>query len=371
MPVPMTAQYGSLHIPDGYIPPSVNPPVVPQDVVSPRTDPEYWRRPAATPHHHPQSHYRGPSQSHPPVLPVNPAVMPPRPFSEPTSSTMTLSLSPPFKPFPPLPEINRTKPPTPPPKLLDLAPYRDTFSHFAHPSPDSRNKALEIIQDRGKTDVRRAHEEWRRQDEEREKVVREKKEARDRLISGANTIMAPTMQTLTTLVVDPTTREPQPPPPREKKRSLWSRLFKPGKSGRNRRQSSMLSNGPLVVPIDPRQVLPSIPGVVIPMDVPMDVPVDVRVDAPTQSQSSTSQTQSQTPRQTPRHGFRQMPTPAATLVNPSTPAPKYGGPVIPGAVGPPVVMPSPFLYRIQRSTTPELSPPPTAAFYSIPSPIHV
>lgn len=365
MPVPMTTQYGSLHIPEGYIPPSVNPPVVPQDVISPRTDPEYWRRAAQSHQHqrHPsQNHHGRPSQSHPPVMPVmsvNPPVMPmPRPFSEPTSTTVTSTLpSPPFKPFEPLPEYARTKPPTPPPKLLDLAPYRDTLSYLSHPSPASRTRALEIIQNKEMTDIHRAHEEWRKQDEEREKVIREKREERERLIGGRNTIRAPTMQTVTALMVDPTT-VPPPPPPKEK-RPLWRKLFRSRKPDRSRQQPAMQQhaqvNAPVIIPIGPQQVLPSIPGVVM----PMQMPTSSNSNSHTHTHSSTSQTDSSP--------TRVAPTPA---VIPVTPGRIYGG-GIPNAVGPPVVMPSPFLHHPQRSTTPDISPPPTAAFYSIPTAIHM
>ncbi|KAF9780041.1 hypothetical protein BJ322DRAFT_1084297, partial [Thelephora terrestris] len=141
MPVPVPAQYSSLRIPDGYIPPSVNPPVVPHDAPSPTTDSGHWRRPPHSgyhPHHPSQIHHRRPSQSHPPVHPVNPAVIPSRHFPEPTSSTPTSTLrSPPFKPFEPLPDLRRPGPPPPPPKIFDNAPYRDMFSHLSHPSPTS------------------------------------------------------------------------------------------------------------------------------------------------------------------------------------------------------------------------------------------
>ncbi|KAF9651239.1 hypothetical protein BDM02DRAFT_3127165 [Thelephora ganbajun] len=361
MPVPVTTQYGSLHIPEGYIPPSVNPPVVPQDVISSTTDSEYWRR--AVPSQHPnrplQSHYRRPSQSRPPVQPVTPAVMPLQPFTEPISSSQTSSFpSPPFKPFQPLPEIRRSKPPTPPPKLLDLAPYRETLPYLSHPSPASKNKALEIIQNKEKTDIHRAHEEWKKQDEEREKVIREKKEERERLISGTNTIRAPTMQTVTALVVDPTTIQPPlllpPPLPKKEKKSLWKRLFQSGKSDHSKQQTAMKqpaqATGPVVIPIGPQHVLSSIPGIVVPMQ------------APSQYSSSSSSTH-----QSPGHVARPTPTPA---VVPVIPGMMYSG-VIPEAVGPPVVMPSPSVRPKVRSTTPDISPPPTAAFFSIPRAVNV
>ena len=361
MPVPVTtAQYGSLHIPEGYIPPSVNPPVVPQDVISPKTDPDYWRRAAAHAqhHHHPsQSHHRRPSQSRPPVLPVNPPVMP-RHFSEPTSTTATSSFSsPPFKPFDPFPEIRGAKPPTPPPKLPDLAPYnREMPSYLSYPTPVIRSRALEIINNKEKTDIHRAHEEWRRQDEEREKVIKEKKEERERLISGASTIMAPTMQTVTALVVDPTNVQ-QPPPPPPPKRSLWQKLFR-SRSGRSRQQPVMNQppqmTGPVIIPIGPQQVLPSVPGVVVPMQVPTQVPTQVPMQAPTYSHSSSSHTHD-----SPAHASQSMPTPAVIPVSPGR---TYGG-VIPGAVGQRVGMPSPYLHQAQRSTTPDIPPPPTAAFF--------
>ena len=353
MPVPMTAQYGSLHIPDGYIPPSVNPPVIPQD---PTADSRFWRGPPHPQHHLqylPQGHHRVPSQSHSPVQPVNPVIMTPRPFTEPISSAPTSSLpSPPFKPFQPLPEIRRAKPPTPPPKLLELAPYRDTFSHLSQPSPASRSRALEIIQNREKTDIHRAHEEWRRQDEEREKIIQEKREERERMINGANTITAPTMQTVTTLVVDPTNVRQPPPPPRKEKKPFWRKLFNSSKSVHNRQQSATMvpvqANGSVVVPIGPQQMLPSIPGIVVPMQ------------TTSQSQSSSSPTL-----QGP--GYVAQPTPAPAVI-PVTPGVRHTGGVMPNAVGPPVVMPSPFIQQTARSTTPDISPPPNAAFYAFPAP---
>jgi len=350
MPVP--THYGSLHIPDGYIPPSVNPPVIPQEVITPTTDSEYWRRAGHPqhPHYPSQSHHRRPSQSHPPVQPVNPIVMPPQPFTEPTTSTRTSSLrSPPFKPFQPLPEIPRTKPPTPPPKLLDLPPYRDTLSHLSHASPASKTKALEIIQNREKRDIRRAHEEWKEQDEKREKAIKEKKEERERLISGASTISAPTMQTVTALVVDPTTAQQPPPPPKKEKRSFWKKLLHPGKSDHSRqqpaaRQPMTVANGPVIIPIGPQQVLPSIPGVVVPMQMP--------------SQSYTST------HPNPVHVVQQTPAPPVIPVSPGR---MRAGGVIPGTPGPPAAMPSPLLQPTARSTTPGISPPPNAAFFSIPA----
>lgn len=357
MPVP--THYGSLHIPEGYIPPAVNPPVVPQEVISSTTESEYWRRPVPPQHgHHPsQGHYRRPSQSHTPVQPVNPGVMPHRPFTEPTTSSgvSTLLPSPPFKPFQPLPAIVRTKPPTPPPKLLDLAPYRETLSYLSQPSPDCRTKALEIIQNRDRRDIHRAREEWRRQDELREKAIKEKKEERQRIISGGNTINAPTMQTVTALVVDPATAQQPPPPPKKEKRSFWKKLLHPGKSDRNKQQTAtqrtVLANGPVVIPIGPQQVLPSIPGVVLPAQM---------TGQPQTSSSSTDQS----------YGHPVQPMPAPPVV-PISPARTHTGPVIPGAIGPQVVMPSPFLQPTARSTTPNISPPPNAAFYTIPASTNV
>ena len=327
-PVPMTAQYGSLHIPEGYIPPSVNPPVVPRDVVSPRTDPDYWKRPAHSHQHQrrpSQSHQRVPSRSHTPVVSVDAPVMP-QPFSQPTTSTMTSFSSPPFRPFPPPPDFTRSKPPTPPPKLLDLPPYRERLDYLSNPTVAIRAEALEIIQDRGKRDIHRANEEWKRQDEERKKAIQEKKEERDRLISGRSTIRAPTMQTVTALVVDPTTSRGAPPPPAKEKKSFWKKLFKPGRSD----QSGQM-NGRVIIPISPQQVLPSLPGAVVRMPVP--------------SQSQSSQTLH-------GHGYVPQPTPAPAVTPRST---HGGGAVTPG--------PSPFL----RSTTPDVTPPPTAAFFSIPA----
>ena len=352
MPIP--THYGSLHIPEGYIPPSLNPPVVPHEVRTPTTDSEYWRR-AGHPEHPrrpSQSHHRRPSQSRPPVQPVNPAVMPPQPFTEPTTSTRTSSFrSPPFKPFQPLPEIPRTKPPTPPPKVLDLPPYRDTLSYLSNPTPDIQARAFEIIQNREKRDIHRAREEWMKQDQEREKAVKEKKEERERLISGASTISAPTMQTVTALVVDPTTAQQPPPPPKKEKKSFWRKLLHPGKSDHSRQQPAAkqptVASGPVIIPIGPQQVLPSIPGVVVPM--PM----------PSQSYTSSSPTYQNT-----EHDVQPTPAPAVIPVSPGR---MRTGPVIPSAVGTPVFMPSPFLQPIARSTTPGISPPPTAAFFSIPA----
>jgi hypothetical protein len=351
MPIP--THYGSLHIPEGYIPPSVNPPVVPRDVITPTTDSEYWR--GAGHQQHPrrpsQSHYRRPSQSHPPVQPVNPGVIPSHPFTEATTSTMTSSFrSPPFKPFQPLPEVIRAKPPPPPPKLLD------TFSHLSHPSPESKNKALEIIKNRDKRDISRTHEEWRRKDAEREKAIRETKEARQRLISGASTINAPTMQTVTALVVDPTTAQQPPPPPKKEKKSFWRKLLHPRKYGHRRQQpaaeQATVANGPVIIPIGPQQVLPSIPGVV--------VPVEIHNQSYPTSSSSTDQDS--------RHAMQPMQTPAVIPVSPGR---RRTHSVIHGAVGTPMAMPSPFLQPTARSTTPNISPPPTAAFFSIPPTINV
>lgn len=354
MPVPMTTQYGSLHIPDGYIPPSVNPPVIPEDPSS-----RYWSRPTRSQHHpqYPsQGHYRMPSRSHSPVQPINPILVAPPPFPEPTSSVPTSSLpSPPFKPFQPLPEIRRIKPPTPPPKLLELAPYRDTFSHLSHPSPDSRSRALEIIQNREKTDIHRVHEEWRKRDEEREKIIREKKEERERLISGASTITAPTMQTVTALVVDPTNIQQPPPPPRKEKKPFWRKFFHPNRSEYHREQSATTlhtqAHGPVIIPIGPQQALPSIPGVVVP----------VQIASQTQSSSSTTMQSS---------GRVAQPTLTPAVI-PVSPRMRHTGGVVPDAVGPPVIMPSPYVQRTVRSTTPDILPPPTAAFFSIPAPVRV
>ena len=362
MPMPVTAQYGSLHVPEGYIPPTVNPPVVPQDVISPRPDPDYWKRAGQSQQHqrHPsQSHHRRPSQSHPPIMSVNPPVMPvPRPFSEPTSTTVTSTLaSPPFKPFQPLPVIERAKPPTPPPKLLDITPYRETLSYLSRPTEACRTKALEILQNKDLTDVERAHEEWRKQDEEREKFIREKKEERRRLVDGASTIRAPTMQTVTALVVDPTTMQQPPPPPKKDKRPLWRKLFRSGKSDHNKRQldaqQSAQASGPVIIPIGPQQVLPSlpsVPGVVVPMQMPSS------------SRSSSSRTHD-----SPGRFAQPTSTPA---VIPVTPGRTYGR-AMPSPAGRPVGMPSPSHHLPRRSTTPDVSPPPTAAFYSIPNPVHV
>ena len=352
MPVPELAQYGSLHIPAGYIPPSVNPPVVPQDVISSTTDSEYWR--AAHPQHslHPSQshHHRRPSQSHPPVQPIKPTVMPPQPFTEPTTSTRTSSVrSPPFKPFQPLPEIPRTRPPTPPPKILNLPPYSDTLSYLSHPSPKSRNEALEIIRNKEKTDIHRAREEWRKQDEKRERTIREKKEERERLISGGSTIRAPTMQTVTALVVDPSTVPQPPPPPKKEKRSLWKKLFQPRKSHHSKGQlQPAQANGPVIIPIGPQQVLPSIPGVMGPVEVS------------SQSYSSSSPTL-----QNPGHGMKPTPSPGVIPVSPRV---RYTSGVIPNGAGSSMAMPSPFLHR---STTPDTSPPPTAAFFLTPAAINV
>lgn len=343
----MTAQYGSLHIPDGYIPPSVNPPVIPEDPTASR----HWRRPSHSPHHpqYPsQGHRRMPSGPGSPSHPVDPVIIAPRPFTDATSSVPTsVFRSPPFKPFQPLPDIRRTKPPTPPPKLLELAPYRDAFSHLSHPSPESRSKALEIIQNREKTDIRRAHEEWRQRDEERERIIREKKEERERLVSGASTIRAPTMQTVTALVVDPTNMQQPPPPPRKEKRPFWRRLFHSNKPEHNRQPPATTvpthANGPVIIPFGPQQALPSVPGVVVPVQIA------------SQSQSSSSPTLQNS-------GHVGQPTQAQTI-NPVTPGTMHTRGVIPDAVGPPVVMPSPFA----RTTTPGYPPPDTAAFRYIPS----
>ena len=413
MPVPMTAQYGSLHIPDGYIPASVNPPVVPQDVISPITDSDDWRRPVQ-PHHQrqpSQNHYRVPSSSHPPVIPINPSVSMPQPFSQPTTSTETSSFSsPPFKPFKPLPVIARTKPPMPPPKMAELPTYKAKLPSLDKPTEIIKTEAHEIIHNRAKTDRQLAHEEWRRQDEEREKVIREKKEERERLISGASTIRAPTMQTVTALVVDPTTVQQPPPPPKKEKRSLWSKLFRSGKSDHRKQQQftakqpvhTVQANGSVVIPIGPQHVLPSIPGVVMHMqEAPGQSSTSGTSNSPGRSHSGHSPSRSHSihspgrshsvhnpvrspgrshsghspgrslgghnPGRSPGHVFQPTPTPA---VIPTTPGSRYGG-VMPNAVGPQVVMPSPYLYQGQRSTTPEISPPSNAAFFSFPSPIHM
>ena len=352
--MPMTGQYGSLHIPDGYIPPSVNPPVIPEDHT---TNSRFWRGPAHPQHHPrypPQGHHRIPSQSHSPIQPVNPVIMTPRPFTERTSSVPTSSIpplpSPPFKPFQPLPEIRRIKPPTPPPKLLELAPYRDTFSHLSHPTPTSRSRALEIIRGGENTDIQLAHEEWRRRDEEREKFIKEKKEERERLVSGASTIAAPTMQTVTALVVDPANMQPPPPPPMKEKKPFWRKLFNSNKSDRHRQQPTTAlptrANGPVIIPIGTQQVLPSIPGVVVPVQIA------------SQTQSSSSPTL-----QSSRHAAQPTPTPTVIPVSPGV---RRTGGVIPNATGPPVAGPSLWTQQAVRSTTPDISPPPTAAFYSIP-----
>ena len=209
----------------------------------------------------------------------------PQHFTEQTTSNGTSTLpSPPFKPFQPLPEIPWTKPPTPPPKLLDLPPYRDTLSYLSHPTPKIRSKALEIIRDREKTDIHRVREEWKRQDGEREKAVREKEGERERLIGGASTVRAPNMQTVTALVVDPAAmpQPPPPPPPKKEKKPFWRKLFQSSHS----RQPAP-TNGPVIIPIPPQQVLPSVPGGVVPMQEP--------------SQSHTS---SSTTHQSPRHAVR-------------------------------------------------------------------
>ena len=411
MPVPMTTQYGSLHIPDGYIPPSVNPPVVPQDVISPLTDTDDWRRPVQ-PHLHQQhpspSHYRIPSSSHPPVIPMNPSAMPqPQPFSQPASITETSSFSsPPFKPFKPLPVIARTKPPTPPPKMMELPTYQAKSPSLAKPTETVKSEAREIIHNKAKTDIQRAHEEWKKQDEERERVIREKKEERERLISGGSTIRAPTMQTVTALVVDPSTVQQPPPPPKKEKRSLWSKLFRSGKSDHKKQQSAakqpvhmVQTAGPVVIPIGPQHVLPSIPGVVMHVqETPSQSsssgthrnPGQGQGHSPGRSHSGHSPGRShsghspgrshsghspgrshsghnpgRSPGRSPGHVFQPIPTPA---IIPTTPGSRYGG-VMPNRQS--VGMPSPFIYQGQRSTTPEISPPPNAAFFSVPSPIHM
>jgi len=402
MPVPMTAtQYGSLHIPDGYIPPSVNAPVVPQDVISPITDPDDWRRPVQ-PHHHQrqpsQGHYRVPSSSQPPVIPINPSVMP-QPFSQPTLSTETSSFSsPPFKPFKPLPVIARTKPPTPPPKMMVLPTYKARSPYLVKPMETVKTEAQEIIHNKAKTDIQRAHEEWLRQDEEREKVIKEKREERERLISGASTIRVPvpTMQTVTALVVDPTTVQQPPPPPKKEKRSLWAKLFRSGKSDHKKRQ--LAAKQPVqtvqanVIPIGPH-ALPSIPGVMMHVQEASisqssssgthHSPGRGQGRSPGRSHSGHSPGRShsghspgrshsghnpgRSPGRSPGHIFQPTPTPA---VIPTTPGSRYGG-VMPNTPGPRMGMPSPYLYQGQRSTTPEISPPPNAAFFSFPSPIRM
>lgn len=400
-------QYGSLHIPDGYIPPSVNPPVIPQDVISPMTDPNDWRRPVQSPHHQrtpSQNHYRIPSSSHPPVIPINPSVMPqPQPFahqpySQPTSSAEISSFSsPPFKPFKPLPVIARTKPPTPPPKMVALPTYKAKSPYLVKPMETVKTEAQEIMYNKAKRDIQSAQEEWERQDEEREKVIREKREERERLINGTSAIRVPvpTMQTVTALVVDPTTVRQLPPPPKKEKRSLWAKLFRSGKSNHKKRQ--LVAEEPVqtiqanVIPIRPQHVVPSIPGVMMHVQ-----------ETPTSSRSSSSGTHSspatghsghspgrsnsghgpgrsnsghspgrshsgRSPGRSPGHLFQSMPTPA---VIPTTPGSRYGG-AMPNAVGQPMGTPSPFIYQGQRSTTPEISPPPNAAFFSFPSPIRM
>lgn len=379
MPVPVTTQYGSLRIPDGYIPPSVNPPVVPQHAASPTND---WRRPSHSqyhPHHPSQSHHRMPSQSHPPFQPVNPGVIPPRPFPEPVSSSPTSTFSsPPFKPFQPLPEIRRHRPPTPPPKLLDITPYRDTFSYLSHPSPGSKSRALEIIQNRERTNVHKAHEEWRRQDEERERAIKEKKEERERLVSGANTITAPTMQTVTALVVDPTNIQqpiPPPPPPKEK-RPFWRRLFHPNRPGQSQIQSRQQTavtipaqpSGPVMIPLGAQQAITSIPGVVVPVQIASQSQTQTQTQSHSQSQSHTqSQSQSSSSSSQQSSGGTSE-TVQGTPVIPASSRSRFASG---GAAGPHMAFPSPFGYPDGRSTTPDVRPPPTAAFFSIPTPVNM
>lgn len=367
MPVPMTAQYGSLYIPDGYIPSSVNPPVVPHDARTPGPDPAYWMRPTHSPQHsrdHSQGHYRRPSQSYPPVQQVEPAVIPSRPFTERTTTTPTsaTAASPPFKPFGPLPEIRRSKPPTPPQKLLDLAPYRETFAHLSNPTPRTRSKALEIVNNKDKRNITLAREEWRRQDEEREREIREKREQRERLVSGANTIQAPTMQTVTALVVDPTNiqqpfvpqpqPQPPPPPPPKEKKPFWRKFFHP--SGRPAEHTirqvlpvttmpiPTQAGGPVIIPLGPQHALPSVPGVVVPVQI---VSQSQTSSSPTQQSSSQFQESTRAPPVIPR-----------------SPSRRYTGGAMSDAVGSPMTMPRPFM----RSTTPNDRPPPTAAFFSVP-----
>jgi hypothetical protein len=270
---------------------------------------------------------------------------------------MTSSLpSPPFKPFQPLPEVPRRKPPTPPPKLLDFPPYRDTFSYLAEPSQVCKTEALEILQNKEMTDVHRAREEWKKQDEERERIIKEKKEERERLLSGTGTIRAPTMQTVTALVVDQKDiQQPPPPPPPKEKRSLWKRLFGPGKSGRSKQQpvaeQPTQMNAPVIIPFDPQRGLSSIPGAVIPMQMS------------SHPHSSSSHTLLSP-------GRVVQPTPAPAVI-PVSPGRTYGGGVMPGAVGPQVVMPAPSIYPTHRSTTPNTSPPPNTPFFSIPAAINM
>ena len=362
MPMPIPMHYGSLHIPDGYIPPSVNPPVVPRDVTTPTTESEYWRR-AGHPQHPrrpSQGHYRRPSQSHPPVQPVNPTVMPPQPFTEPMTSTRTSSLtSPPFKPFQPLPEMTETRLPTPPQKLLDLPPYRETLSHLSRASSLEKTRAVEILQNREERNIKRAREEWKKQDEEREKAIREKKEERERFISGVSTLSAPTMQTVTALVVDPATTQQPPPLPKKEKKSFWRKLFRPGKSKHSKQQPAAtqhaVASRPVIIPIGPQQVLPSIPRVAVPMQ------------PPASSQSYTSSTSSTY--QNPEHTVQ--PTSAPPVI-PVSPGRVYAPGVTRGARGQSGPVPSPFLQQRVGSTTPDNSPPPAAgAFFSIPATVNM
>jgi len=138
------------------------------------------------------------------------------------------------------------------------------------------------------------------------------------------------------------------------------------------------ANGPVVIPIDPQHVLPSIPGVMVHHHTHED-----------STHSSSSNTQDSSSRSTSRHspgpsrtlspgrshrnspgrspGHIYQPTPTPAVIPPGS---RYAG-MMPNAVGQTKGMPSPYLYQGQRSTTPEISPPPNAAFYSIPSPIHM
>jgi hypothetical protein len=106
------------------------------------------------------------------------------------------AFSPPFKPFPPLPRTHRHRPPTPPKNIMALSPYKNTFKELVHPTPNTRAKALEIIRDPERTNIETVRRRWQMEDEEREKMIKEKREMRERLINGSVAVPASLAPTL-------------------------------------------------------------------------------------------------------------------------------------------------------------------------------
>jgi hypothetical protein len=149
-----------------------------------------------------------------------------------------------------------------------------------HPSPNTHARVIEIIENPEQTNIDNLKEQWKKQDEEREKQIREKREQRDKLLSGALPIVPQVARSISTSI----STDPRPPPkPKKTRKSLFDSLFR-RRDDQNPYTDATAAN-PATVP--PVHMMSSVPSNSISMPTPTVIPSPY-LSSPLQAMGSTT-----------------------------------------------------------------------------------